>query len=69
LYAPRDDAHIQKGERAFYTRENAILLDSARRALDAVVPARYFNLVLAPLLTEASIHVNTAGVFKGFFKG
>ena len=68
LYAPRDDAHIQKGERAFYTRENAILLDSARRALDAVVPARYFNLVLAPLLTEASIHVNTAGVFKGFYK-
>ena len=68
LYAPRDDAHIQKGERAFYTRENAILLDSARRALDAVVPARYFNLVLAPLLTEASIHTNTAGVFKGFYK-
>ena len=68
LYAPRDDANIQKGERAFYTRENAVLLDSARRALDAVVPARYFNLVLAPLLTEASIHVNTAGVFKGFYK-
>ena len=68
LYAPKDDAHIRKGERAFYTRENAILLDSARRALDAAVPARYFELLLAPLLAEASIHVNTSGVFKGFYK-
>ena len=68
LYAPRDDANIQKGERAFYTRANAILLDSARRALDAVIPARYFDLLLAPLLAEASVHANTSGVFKGFYK-
>lgn len=68
LYAPKDDADIQPGERVFYTRENALLLDSARRALDSVVPARYFNLVLAPLLAEASIHANTSGVFKGFYK-
>ena len=68
LYAPKDDAHIRKGERVFYTRENAILLDSARRAIDAVVPARYFDLILAPLLVEASIHTNTSGVFKGFYK-
>ena len=68
LYAPKDDAHIKKGDRVFYTRENAILLDSARRAIDAVVPARYFDLILAPLLVEASIHTNTSGVFKGFYK-
>ena len=68
LYAPKDDARIRKGERAFYTRENAVLLDSARRALDDVVPARYFDLLLAPLLAEASIHANTSGVFKGFYK-
>ena len=68
LYAPKDDADIQPGERVFYTRENALLLDSARRAIDAVVPARYFNLVLAPLLAEASVHANTSGVFKGFYK-
>ena len=68
LYAPKDDAHIQKEERVFYTRENAILLDSARRALDATVPAHYFDLFLAPLLVEASIHTNTSGVFKGFYK-
>ena len=68
LYAPADGTHIRKGERAFYTRENAILLDSARRALDAAVPARYFELLLAPLLAEASVHANTSGVFKGFYK-
>ena len=67
-YAPKDDAHIQKGERVFYTRENAILLDSARRAVDATVPERYFDLILAPLLVEASVHTNTSGVFKGFYK-
>jgi adenine-specific DNA-methyltransferase len=68
LYAPRDDADIQPGERAFYTRENAMILDSARDALDKVVPEKYFDLLLAPLLAEASVHVNTSGVFKGFYK-
>lgn len=68
LYAPADDGCIRKGERAFYTHENALLLDSARRDLDATVPARYFDLLLAPLLVEASIHANTSGVFKGFYK-
>ena len=68
LYAPQDDEHIRQGERVFYTRENALLLDSARNAIDAVVPKQYFNLILAPLLAEASIHPNTSGVFKGFYK-
>lgn len=67
-YAPADDGNIREGERAFYTRRNALLLDSARAALDAAVPDKYFNLLLAPLLAEASIHANTSGVFKGFYK-
>ncbi|MBR4604479.1 MAG: DNA adenine methylase [Kiritimatiellae bacterium] len=67
-YAPADDGNIREGERAFYTRRNAVLLDSARAALDAAVPDKYFNLLLAPLLAEASIHANTSGVFKGFYK-
>ena len=33
-YAPQDDAHIQPGERVFYTRSNAIYLDTARRCID-----------------------------------
>lgn len=68
-YAPRDDGDIQKGERAFYTRENALLIDTYRALIDEVVDndalKRFF---LAPLVTEASIHVNTSGVFKGFYK-
>lgn len=68
LYAPIDDTNIKKGERVFYTRENAILLDSARAAIDIVVPAEYRYLILGPLLAEASIHANTSGVFKGFYK-
>lgn len=68
LYAPQDDNSIKRGERVFYTRENALILDSARNAIDAVVPQQYFELILAPLLAEASIHPNTSGVFKGFYK-
>lgn len=66
-YAPKDEAAIAPDDRVFYTRRNAIYLDTARRALDAVRPdLRY--LLLAPLLAEASIHNNTSGVFKGFYK-
>lgn len=91
-YAPRDTENVLKGERAFYTHENAVLLDSYRYYIQefagtlsedtgchqdgtAVTKdtcchqenplAAYF---LAPLLIEASVHVNTSGVFKGFYK-
>lgn len=67
LYAPQDDAHIRPGERAFYTRRNAIYLDSARRAIQAL-PEQLRPFFLAPLLFEASVHTNTGGVFKGFYK-
>ena len=68
-YAPQDDENIQRGERVFYTHENALLIDTYRSLIDKVVQEqelrKYF---LAPLVTEASIHVNTSGVFKGFYK-
>lgn len=68
-YAPQNDKDIQKGERVFYTRRNALLIDTYRKLIDDVVkeePLKKF--FLAPLITEASIHVNTSGVFKGFYK-
>jgi adenine-specific DNA-methyltransferase len=68
LYAPQDTNNIQKGERAFYTRENAIRIDTYRKAIDEVCPEEYKKFFLAPLLSEASIHTNTSGVFKGFHK-
>ena len=68
-YAPQDDNNIQKGERVFYTRQNALLIDTYRNLIDEVVPSQDLkNFFLAPLITEASIHVNTSGVFKGFYK-
>ncbi len=66
-YAPKDEAAITPEDRVFYTRRNAIYLDSARRAIEAVPPA-FRDLLLAPLLAEASVHNNTSGVFKGFYK-
>ncbi len=67
-YAPKDTENPRKGERVFYSRENAIRIDTWRTLIENDVPARMRDFFLAPLLTEASIHVNTGGVFKGFYK-
>jgi adenine-specific DNA-methyltransferase len=67
LYAPRDDDAIQPGERVFYTRRNARFIDGARRVIDQAPPELRHQL-LAPLLYVASVHANTSGVFKGFYK-
>ncbi|MCL2600485.1 MAG: DNA adenine methylase [Treponema sp.] len=67
LYAPSDSENINPGERVFYTARNAMYIDTIRQAIDEL-PAGARKYFLAPLLSEASIHVNTAGVFKGFYK-
>ena len=67
LYAPRDENHITPQDRVFYTRANARRLDNYRRLIETA-PADAKDLLLGPLLSEASIHANTAGVFKGFYK-
>jgi len=65
-YAPRVTAAVQNGERCFYTRENALIIDTLCAYLRGLGELRPY--CLAPLLTRASIHTNTAGVFKGFYK-
>ena len=68
-YAPENDSCIQKDERVFYTHENALLIDTYRKLIDDIVKEEELKkFFLAPLITEASIHVNTSGVFKGFYK-
>lgn len=67
LYAPKDDDAVQVGERAFYTRDNARRLD----AYASLIHGEQDDLkpfLLAPLLSSASVHANTSGVFKGFYK-
>ena len=68
LYAPADENQIEKGERCFYTPYNAAYLDLARQLIEKEVPAELRDFFIAPLLSEASIHANTAGIFKGFYK-
>jgi adenine-specific DNA-methyltransferase len=67
LYAPEDDDNIRAGERVFYTRDNARRLDHYAQLINEVDKnVRCF--LLGPLLSAASVHANTAGVFKGFYK-
>jgi adenine-specific DNA-methyltransferase len=67
LYAPQDVEHIKPNERVFYTPENAYRLDAYRQLIEQE-PPELIPLLLGPLLSAASIHANTAGVFKGFYK-
>lgn len=67
MYAPADDQNIQQGERVFYTTRNAMYIDTARQLIEEI-PEPYKTYLLAPLLYEASVHNNTSGVFKGFYK-
>lgn len=67
LYSPADDQNIQFGERVFYSNDNARRLDFYVQEL-AKLPEEIRCLLLGPLLSSASIHANTGGVFKGFYK-
>ncbi|MDR1177699.1 MAG: DNA adenine methylase [Spirochaetaceae bacterium] len=67
LYAPSNEDRIGPGERVFYTPRNAAYIDSARQYIDEFA-GEIQPFFIAPLLSEASIHANTAGVFKGFYK-
>lgn len=67
LYAPKDQKNISDCERVFYSTRNAMYIDTARLEIDKISPElqKYF---LAPLIYGASVHNNTSGVFKGFYK-
>jgi adenine-specific DNA-methyltransferase len=67
LYAPKDDNNIKSGERVFYTVRNAMYIDTVRQLIEKL-PESERKFFIAPLLSEASIHANTSGVFKGFYK-
>lgn len=67
LYSPEDDQNIQLGERVFYSNDNARRLDFYAQEIQELRP-EVRTLLLAPLLSKASIHANTGGVFKGFYK-
>ncbi|MCL2110262.1 DNA adenine methylase [Microgenomates group bacterium] len=67
-YAPANDTDIKAGERAFYTHQNAIIIDNIRHLIDHEIDKDLQQCCLAALIIKASIHNNTSGVFKGFHK-
>lgn len=67
-YAPKVTEDVKPGERCFYTRENALRIDTMRKYIADHVEPRLQPYCLSPLLVQASIRTNTGGVFKGFYK-
>ena len=67
-YAPENESDIKPGERVFYTKRNAMYIDTAMDYILSEIEKEYQKFFIAPLLYEASVHANTAGVFKGFYK-
>lgn len=68
LYAPENEENVKLGERCFYTPHNAHYIDALRQNIDQIVPENLRHFFIAPLLGQASVHANTAGIFKGFYK-
>lgn len=66
-YAPADDENIKMGERVFYTTQNAKRIDIIREFINTVEDD-YKKYFLGQLLYESSVHTNTGGIFKGFYK-
>lgn len=67
MYSPKDDTSITKEDRCFFTNRNAQYLDTVRQLI-STLPKECHPYLIGPLLSEASIHANTSGVFKGFYK-
>ncbi len=68
LYSPERTESPKENERCFYTRENGMIIDSLLKYIFNEVEVELRHFLLGPLLIKASIHVNTAGVFRGFYK-
>ena len=77
-YAPEDtETADYHHERLFYTRENALFIDSVRNRIERMFPGWRLSeddrlrkcALLAPLLYQAATHANTNGVFKAYHKG
>lgn len=67
-YSPANDENIQRGERVFYTHDNAQIIDNIRYMIEHDIDKDLQGYCLAALIIKASIHNNTSGVFKGFHK-
>lgn len=67
-YSPKFMNSISSNDRVYYTPRNALFIDSVRTHIEQKVYEKQYHFILAPLLVKASIHVNTGGVFKSFYR-
>ena len=68
-WAPKDDNNIQTGERCYFTRENALIIDAIRNFIDTDAVHKMFRpYLLSLLIVQASIHNNTNGQFAAYYK-
>jgi adenine-specific DNA-methyltransferase len=63
-----DLASVLASERLYYTPQNATRLDAYRHFIETHCPEEERPCLLAPLLYEASVHVNTSGHFAAFYR-
>jgi len=68
MYAPADSENIKAGERCFFTRENALRIDTWREYIEDNVSLELRHWCLCPVLVQMAIHANTMGHFKSFIK-
>ena len=68
LYAPADTENIQRGERCFFTHENAMRIDTWRNYIDVSVEPELRDWCLVPVLVQMAIHANSMGHFRAFIK-
>lgn len=67
-YAPKNDNDIKAGERVFYTRQNAEIIDNIRYMIECEIDDDLKIYCLSALLIKASIHNNTSGVLRDSIK-
>jgi adenine-specific DNA-methyltransferase len=67
-YAPANTASPKAGEVCFFTRENALRIDTMRDYIEKKVENELTDWCLGPLLIQASTHANSMGHLSTFFK-
>lgn len=67
-YAPKNTEHPKEGEVCFYTRENALIIDTLRNYIEKKVENDLVDWCLAPLVVQCSIICNSMGHTMAFFK-
>ena len=67
-WAPQNDENIKEDERAYFTHENAVIIDKIRYYINNFVEKQYKSFLLGPLLVQCSIHNNTNGQFSAYYK-